>query len=136
MWIMLYDCFFSIVSKDCAPDELMVRARRPGDIQKVWKDAKITKYDKSDYMFRAAIKRTDIIAALSTEVMDIDYDNFKNEVRDKPLHDAYLSVWTAMARLQPAPPYSGLYKKGRRNAGAIPGHARRGHPVGKHSKKS
>jgi hypothetical protein len=108
MWICLYDCFFSIVKKDCAPDELMVRARRPGDIEKVFKTAQVQEYDRSDYHYRAAVKVVDVIAALSTEVEDIDYNNFKNQVKDNKLHNAYLRIWTEMSMLQPKAPYHGL----------------------------
>ena len=55
MWVMLNDCFFSIVSKDCARDELMVRARRPGDIEKVFPNAKVTEYTVSDYQDRKSV---------------------------------------------------------------------------------
>ena len=41
MWIMLSDSFLSIVHKDCAQDELLVRARRPSDIESVFPDAKV-----------------------------------------------------------------------------------------------
>ena len=41
MWIMHSDCFLSIVSKDCGPTELLVRARRNGDIEKVFPSAKV-----------------------------------------------------------------------------------------------
>ena len=36
MWIMMSDCFLSIVRKDCSPGQLLVRARREGDIEKVF----------------------------------------------------------------------------------------------------
>lgn len=107
MWIMLNDCFFSIVEKDCARDELMVRARRPGDIEKVFTEAKVTEYTASDYHYRAAIKKEALKAALCGEVDRVSYSNFKNSVDDKPLHDAYLKVWHAMAALQPQRPYAG-----------------------------
>jgi hypothetical protein len=105
---MLSDCFVSIVSKDCGPDELMVRARRPGDIEKLFPDAVVTEYTASDYHYRAAVKKTAIKAALANEVDRINYDNFKSSVDDDPLHNAYTRVWTAMASLQPQAPYSGL----------------------------
>lgn len=108
MWIMLNDCFFSIVSKDCARDELMVRARRPGDIEKVFTKAKVTEYTASDYHYRAAVKKEDIKAAMCGEIDRVSYSNFKSSVQDRPLHDAYLGVWTEMARLQPNKPYSGI----------------------------
>jgi hypothetical protein len=107
MWIMLNDAFFSIVSKDCARDELMVRARRPGDIEKLFPAAVVTEYTASDYHYRAAVKRTDIAEALVGELARVTYSNFKDSVTDRPLHDAYVSVWCAMARLQPKRPYSG-----------------------------
>lgn len=113
MWILLYDCFFSIVSKDCEPHQLLVRARRRGDIEKVWPNARVTEYTKSDYLFRAVIDKPDVIAALSVEIDDIDYGNFKNRVEDNRLHDAYLRIWYELSTLQPLPPYSGVNKKKR-----------------------
>lgn len=104
---MLSDCFVSIVSKDCGPDELMVRARRPGDIEKLFPGVIVTEYTASDYHYRAAIKKTAIKAALANEVDRVTYDNFKSSVDDYPLHNAYMRVWTAMASLQPQAPYSG-----------------------------
>jgi hypothetical protein len=109
MWIMLSNAFFSLVSKDCAPDELMVRARRPGDIEKVFPEfiGKVTEFTASDYHYRAAIKRDRIKAAMCAEITNVAYSNFKDSVRDHALHDAYLRVWQAMAALQPKAPYSG-----------------------------
>jgi hypothetical protein len=111
MWIMLNDCFFSIVDKDCKRDELMVRARRPGDIEKVFETVcpgiTVTEYTASDYHYRAAIKKDVLKAALCGEIDRVSYSNFKNSVDDKPLHDAYLKVWHAMAALQPQRPYAG-----------------------------
>lgn len=116
MWLMLNDAFLSFVSKDCKPDELLVRARRPGDIEKIFDTAKVTEYDKSDYQFRAVVKRTAVEEALVGEVKRIVYNNFKNSVRDNALHDAYNQVWGTMSKLQPKAPYSGL-----RGKGAFPG---------------
>jgi hypothetical protein len=107
MWVCLYDAFLSIVHKDCKPDELLVRARRPGDIEKIFPNAIVTEYDRADYQFRAVVKREVVIAAIATEITDIEYSNFKNQVADRELHDAYLNVWTTMSRLQPKAPYSG-----------------------------
>lgn len=111
MWIMLSDCFFSIVKKDCARDELMVRARRPGDIEKLFPKAQVTEYTASDYHYRAAVKIAAIGEALVAELGRVTYSNFKDSVDDRPLHDAYLRVWTAMASLQPKRPYSGTVQR-------------------------
>lgn len=107
MWIFLHDCFLSIVDKDCGDDELMVRARREGDIEKLFPKAKVVRLTRADYLFRAVVKRDEIARVIANEISWIDYDNFKGAVRDRDLHNAYMRVWTAMAALQPSKPYSG-----------------------------
>jgi hypothetical protein len=104
---MLNDAFLSIVAKDCARDELMVRARRPGDIEKIFPGTVVTEYTASDYHYRAAVKKDAIKAAMCGEIDRIGYANFKSSTEDRPLHDAYMRVWHAMAALQPKEPYSG-----------------------------
>lgn len=111
MWLMLNDAFLSFVSKDCKPSELLVRARRPGDIEKIFPNARVTEYDRSDYQFRAVVTRDAVKTALAGEVDRVVYNNFKNSVRDNPLHNAYNAVWSTMAKLQPKAPYSGLRGK-------------------------
>lgn len=107
MWIFLHDCFLSIVDKDCGPDELLVRARRKGDIEKLFPRAKVIRLTRADYLFRAVVKRDEIARVIANEISWIDYDNFKKAVHDHDLHAAYTHVWTAMAVLQPTKPYSG-----------------------------
>jgi len=109
MWIMLNDAFFSIVDKDCARDELMVRARRPGDLERVFPSAKgkVTEFTASDYHYRCAISRDEVKSVLAGEVDRVSYSNFKNSVEDHDLHNAYNRVWHAMAALQPQQPYAG-----------------------------
>lgn len=104
MWIMLNDSFFSIVSKDCGRDELMVRARRAGDIEKLFPHAVVIEFAGTDYSYRAPVKRSLIKAALSIEVDRVAYSNFKSSVQDMPLHNAYMRVWSAMLTVQPRGP--------------------------------
>lgn len=104
---MFSDCFLSIVSKDCEPTELLVRARRKGDIEKVFPDAKVRKDTKTDYLYRAVIPRMDIALRIAERIDDINYPNFKDSVTDDALHRAYMATWFAMMELQPLPPYSG-----------------------------
>ena len=109
MWIMINDAFLSIVSKDCPAGHLLVRARRPGDIEKVFgRRTTVRRETGTDYLFRAVIHRADIARALAAEVERIDYPNFKSSVKDDDLHTGYMAVWGAMAALQSPPPYSGL----------------------------
>jgi len=111
MWLCLSDAFLSIVDKDCQQDELLVRARRDGDIERVFPDAKVEVTLDNDYRCRARIKRSDIAVAMVQRVMDIDYSNFKGSVKDSELHDAYMDVWSAIGKLQPGGPYSASLRR-------------------------
>jgi hypothetical protein len=104
MWLCLRDGFLSIVAKDCSDEELLVRARRAGDIEKVWPDAKVTKSTTTDYLYRAVVSRAAVKQAVAKMIDHIDYPNFKDSVEDRSLHAAYVSVWCAMAGLQHPPP--------------------------------
>lgn len=106
MWIILSDVFLSIVHKDCAPDELLVRARRPGDIEKVFPGAKVKESFGTDYRYRAKVMRSAIAAAMAEQIYAIDYANFKDSIPDDKFHHAAHRIWDAMARLQPGGPYA------------------------------
>jgi hypothetical protein len=107
MWICTSNAFVSIVHKDCAPGELLVRARVKGHIEKLFPEAKVTLYTKSDYLYRAIVSRGTVEAVVAAQIAAIDYGNFKDTVKDDALHNAYLRVWQDMAALQKPPPYSG-----------------------------
>ena len=100
MWICLNNAFLSAVAKDCAADELLVRARVKNHITNVFPDAKVKTSDNTDYRFRAVVKRDAIAKALADQVKCIQYPNFKDSVRDDNLHSAYSRVWSAMYTLQ------------------------------------
>jgi hypothetical protein len=106
MWLCLNNAFLSIVDKAKTPGCLVVRARVPGHIEAVFPDASITEATGTDYLFRAEIKREDVAQAVAAQVMGIDYSNFKGSTKDRRLHDAYMDVWGAMARLQSVRPFS------------------------------
>jgi hypothetical protein len=107
MWLFLNDAFLSIVHKDCPEGSLLVRARRPGDIEKVFgRRTKVTRATDADYLYRAVIERDEVVRAIQREVLRIDYGNFKDSIGDRDLHDAAARVWGAMASLQNPPPYS------------------------------
>lgn len=105
MWLCLNNAFLSIVDKAGKPGHLCVRARRAGDIEKVFPDADVRVTRGNDYLFRADVSRSDVAKALGAMVLGIDYDNFKDSTDDKKLHDAYMRVWHVMADLQPGGPY-------------------------------
>lgn len=114
MWLSFNDAFLSIVQPSAAderkhPGTLLVRARRPGDIERVFGDAAgtVERRPERDYLFRAFIDRFTVGNVVASRLLAVDYGNFKGSVRDPKLHDAYAAVWGVMARLQPTPPYSG-----------------------------
>jgi hypothetical protein len=129
----LNDAFFSAVSKDCKPSEVMIRARREGDLEKVFNDevllsthgfrpVVVTRYTKSDYLFRAAVPRDHLKAALAAEVDRIVYSNFKASTRDPKLHACYNRMWNAHADMQELPPYShGIPRGGKKPAAKLTG---------------
>jgi len=94
---MTNNSYLSIVSKDCGPAELLVRARRAGDIEKVFPNARVTRQTNSDYLYRAILPRDVVKQALAAMIDLIDYPNFQDSVEDRSLHAAYVSVWCAMA---------------------------------------
>lgn len=106
MWLMFNDAFLSIVDKAKQKGCLMVRARRPGDIERVFPGAKVAESFGTDYRYRAEIPRPIVANAVAARVLGIDYDNFKGSTKDKPLHDAYMRVWSNMERLQPGGSYA------------------------------
>jgi hypothetical protein len=108
----LNDAFFSIVSKGCARDEVLVRARREGDIEKLFADVKVERATNTDYAFRAVVKRSVVADVLTGEVHRINYGNFKDSVSDTPLHNAYSRVWSTMSSLQATPPYGNRFAFG------------------------
>lgn len=110
MWICLNNAFFSIVEPGKGPTQsselLLVRARRPGDIERVFPSHKAETIARRDYQFRAHIPRDEVAAAMANAIKSINYGNFKDSVKDDALHGAYGRFWHVMAGLQPQSPYS------------------------------
>ena len=102
MWIFLSDAFLSVVA-DCddhSGPRLLVRARRSGDIERVFPEADAFRVAGSDYAFRAWLPRERVAEVLHQQVEGIDYPNFKNSIRDHAYHDAALAAWSAMLSYQ------------------------------------
>ena len=100
MWILMNDAMLSIVRHKDRTDDLLVRARIAGDIERVFPDAQVVEGAGTDYRFRAAVPRSTVAEAVSRRLLDIDYGNFKNSVREPERHDAYFDVWHAMYGMQ------------------------------------
>ena len=94
MWVVLNKSFLSIVENRNNKNELLVRSRVKGDIEKIFLNA--------DYKYRSFINRKVVATTISEELINIDYDNFKSSVpkEDKTRLNAYMNVWTALHRMQ------------------------------------
>lgn len=101
MWIFTPNSFISVVDKgDPSGKTLLVRARKAGDIEHLFPDAEVQVGGGTDYRYRARIDREEVALKMADLVRQIDFGNFKNEVRDHGRHDAYLDVWQAMHGFQ------------------------------------
>ena len=125
MWLFLNNAYLSIVA-DRNTDQLLVRSRIPGDIERIFPNAEVLHTPSHDYPYRAFLARETVAVALAREALSIDYTNFKNSVPDHRRHEAYFGVYNVMARgyshahhpdeqplllatEQSAPPYRGAY---------------------------
>lgn len=113
MWLCLNNAFLSVVTDPAEPANLLVRARREGDIEAVFGTVfPVVTLPRRDYRFRASIPRETVGITIAQSLVTIDYGNFKNSVRDAALHDAYAHVWGVMAQLQEVPPYGSRPRPG------------------------
>ncbi|MBB1126373.1 hypothetical protein [Thiospirillum jenense] len=90
----------------CPDGQLLVRARRAGDIEKLWATAEVIMTKGCDYLYRAFIPEQEVADAIALSVVGIDYPNFKESVTDHALHHAYYRVWRALSEVQHPAPYS------------------------------
>lgn len=100
MWIFLNNAFLSIVDKEGDGTTLLVRARRAGDIERVFPEATTEETPENDYRFRARLGRERVAQALTEAARAISYPNFKRGVKEAARHDAYMGVWQVMHRFQ------------------------------------
>ena len=96
MWIGHNKGWLSIVAHRNKPEHLLVRARREEHITDIWDDAEVYVDEKADYPYRADILRQEVAREISFNIASIEYDNFKNSVKDRRLAGAYHDVWNVM----------------------------------------
>jgi hypothetical protein len=102
MWIFLSDAFLSVVADRDEPEgeRLLVRARREGDIERVFPEADVTTTPAADYRFRAWLPRERVAEVLMQQVEHLAYANFKSSIRDHAYHEAAMGAWSVMHRYQ------------------------------------
>lgn len=101
MWIFAQKGFLSIVKHREKPGYLLIRARMKGDIEAYFPDAEVEIDAGSDYKYRTILHEYKVADALFDTVMEIDYDNFKDNIADKQRRGfTYARVWALMKGLQ------------------------------------
>ena len=102
MWVAMNDSFVSIVADRNDPDGVVVRARKYEDLVafEPFIENKIIESNDSDYRFRVFIQKRYAAEIMFEKTAEIDYDNFKNSVKEGWRKNAYMSIWTVMNKVQ------------------------------------
>lgn len=110
MWVFNQDGFFSAVQDENDSGTLLVRARCRLDLERFCSavegvvEGDIIETKDSDYPCRVFVPREVFAQYLVDQTMDLDYPNFKNQLKDigEPSHrlDAMMAIWGVMRRFQ------------------------------------
>lgn len=92
MWIFLNSGFISVVQDRRDSEKLVIRARRPEVLMKLFPNEKILLIREADYRYRVFVRRAQLGAVLCREIIGIDYLNFKDSVRDSQTRDFYHAI--------------------------------------------
>jgi hypothetical protein len=100
MWILTPKSFVSIVAHRSKPDTLLVRARLPGDLRRLFPGCKVSRTPSADYRFRTELPRRRVMNAVAEEISAIAYDNVKGAIPTKPVvhsirHRMMSRMWQA-----------------------------------------
>lgn len=93
MWVQMNDGFISIVENRDNKDGVVVRARQPEILKKMFPDNELIVSDDSDYQYRVFAGKAEVAKLVHDRIMGINYDNFKNSVKDKKLANFYHAIW-------------------------------------------
>jgi hypothetical protein len=108
MWIFTRWGFFSCTCpRSDFSTKIQIRARRRIDLAMLrgncpeLRKRRIIETPAADYRFRIVVDRRVWRKVAARMADSIDYSNFKNSIlQDQPYHDAALTCWNAMFRLQ------------------------------------
>jgi hypothetical protein len=100
MWIQFNNAFLSIVENRENTTELLVRARVKGDVEKVFPEADVFEDNNADYKYRAFISKAIVAEKIMLKVTEINYDNFKNSVKEIERKKVYGNIWAELRNFQ------------------------------------
>jgi hypothetical protein len=93
MWICLNNAFISAVAIKGNPGHLKVRARKREHLERLFPGYEIAVNKGTDYKYRTVVGKRYLADLVAAKIKDIDYDNFKNSVKDDGLHNLYAGFW-------------------------------------------
>lgn len=93
MWICFNDGFISAVQDWHNPHKLMVRSRRYEILETLFPDEDIQIGGGSDYKYRVFVEKEKVAEIVKNRLLDVNYGNFKNSVKDNDLHTLYARFW-------------------------------------------
>lgn len=100
MWFCFNNAFVSAVEHRDNPNLLMVRARRSKDLENLFPGKEIIVGGSTDYNYRVIVSKDEFSKLVAERVNNINYDNFKNSVKDEDLKILYHSFWYLHYRMQ------------------------------------
>jgi hypothetical protein len=102
MWIATKDGLLSAVQSRKSKGLMVVRGRNRRHLVKLAKESgrPIHRTDDADYPYRVFVSRSTLATFLVKEVLDINYANFKDSVKDKQYSDFLLRTWAAGLALE------------------------------------
>lgn len=100
MWICFNDSFVSIVQDRERIESLVVRARTPTHLERLFPGQEIVMSPGRDYACRYFTSPNQLVKLLADRVDTIDYTNFKGSVADHRLRRLYGEFWYLHAEYQ------------------------------------
>ena len=104
MWVFTNTGFVSIVQDWNDDSKVFVRGRRKKDVDSFVDgvidplNSQVVHTPEHDYHYRVGISKDELKVALSRQVDNIDYFNFKRSMRDDDLHRFASEMWLAGIR--------------------------------------
>ena len=100
MWICLNDAFISVVRLPWPSQDMQVRARRKAHLVKLFPNDKVRYTPKNDYHWRVIVSEDQIAELVASRIRGINYDNFKDSVKEPRLKGMYGTWWQDHHRYQ------------------------------------
>lgn len=100
MWVVTNKGFASIVAHRTEKNVFIIRARNPEVFGDFFNKKEIVSTTDSDYRFRVFASKGKMHRFLSYCAEQVDYDNFKNSIKDKDVKDMAMKIWNAAYTLQ------------------------------------